>query len=286
MTPVQSVIAAVELGILVIGVIYLVHNLSDAQRRSAWFAIGRIAPSGLAGFEALLLLLFIMLCGFTGQFVAIQIFSETIKAASDRTALEVMVYGAALHGGALLGWPLFKKARNWSYADYGTVPTASIPTPRLPLKDLVVASVIALVAALPVVTVVSLLWTLVLRQLGLPDQPQDLVEIFAKIDSPYVILGLIVVACVLAPLNEELVFRGLIFRSIYQRRGRAAAYLLSSLAFGILHGNWAGFLPLAFFGAALAFAYEKTGDIRVPILAHACFNLNTIAIIIAGLPTL
>ena len=54
--------------------------------------------------------------------------------------------------------------------------------------------------------------------------------------------------------------------------------------FGAAHANWASFVPLAVLGVVLALAYEATGDIRVPIVAHGLFNLNTILIVLSGLP--
>ncbi len=73
---------------------------------------------------------------------------------------------------------------------------------------------------------------------------------------------------------------------MYERLGRNAALLISGAAFGALHGNWAGFVPLAVLGMGLAIAYEATGSIRVPIIAHGLFNLNTVLVLLSGLPQL
>jgi len=117
----------------------------------------------------------------------------------------------------------------------------------------------------------------------LPDDPQDLLAVFGAVHSQSLLAAMLFVACVLAPLNEELLFRGAIFRFCRQRFGRAPALLVSGVLFGALHGNWASFVPLAVLGAILAMAYERTGDIRVSILAHALFNLNTLVIVLSGL---
>jgi hypothetical protein len=85
-------------------------------------------------------------------------------------------------------------------------------------------------------------------------------------------------------MYEELLFRAGLFRFCRQRLGRAWALIISGCSFGLLHGNWAGFLPLAILGMGLAIAYEATGSIRVPIIAHALFNLNTILVLLSGLP--
>ena len=56
----------------------------------------------------------------------------------------------------------------------------------------------------------------------------------------------------------------------------------SAIVFGALHGNYVAFLPLVAFGVILSLAYERTGSILVPMVAHSLFNLNTILLVIAG----
>jgi membrane protease YdiL (CAAX protease family) len=92
-----------------------------------------------------------------------------------------------------------------------------------------------------------------------------------------------VVACVLAPMMEELLFRAGLYRFCRQRLGRVAALLISGTLFGAIHANWAGFLPLSVLGVMLALVYEATGSIRVSIVAHAFFNLNSILMILSGI---
>jgi membrane protease YdiL (CAAX protease family) len=125
---------------------------------------------------------------------------------------------------------------------------------------------------------------MLLRKLGLPEEPQDLIAIFAHTKSSLVLAGMLVVACVLAPLSEELMFRAGLYRFSRKHLGRPTALLVNGVCFGALHGNWAGFLPLALLGVALSLAYEATGDIRVSVVAHALFNLNTVVLVLSGIP--
>ena len=119
-----------------------------------------------------------------------------------------------------------------------------------------------LLVALPVLTLISLGWTELLRAGGLPDEPQDLIARFAESRSVLVIAGMLFVACVLAPIAEELIFRAGLYRFVRQKLGRTPALLISSLCFGALHGNWAGSLPLAVLGLIFAVVYEATGSVR------------------------
>jgi membrane protease YdiL (CAAX protease family) len=75
-----------------------------------------------------------------------------------------------------------------------------------------------------------------------------------------------------------------LYHYLRQKLHRPGAVLLSALLFGILHMNWAGFLPLMLLGALLALAYEWTGDIRVSIMTHALFNFTTVMMLFLGVP--
>jgi membrane protease YdiL (CAAX protease family) len=134
-------------------------------------------------------------------------------------------------------------------------------------------------------------WEFALKKLGLPVDRQDLIGMFANADSPWLLAVMIALAVVIAPLNEELVFRAGIFRYLRTRIPRWAALLLPALTFAALHVNWqtwqglASLAPLVVLAIVLAIAYERTGNIGTSIVAHACFNLNTIAVILSGLNT-
>jgi membrane protease YdiL (CAAX protease family) len=209
-----------------------------------------------------------------------------ISRATDRPGLEVIFYTGGFHAGALLGWLLFPFLRRRWHADYGAAPPAETADGGpLSLSRTLLAGAATVVAALPVITVLSLGWVYVLKVAGLPEAPQDAIAIFANTKSPVVVAGMLVVACVVAPINEELLFRAGLYRFCRQRLGREAALVISGSLFGAMHGNWASFLPLAVLGALLALAYEATGNIRVAMVAHSLFNLNTIVFVLSGLPS-
>jgi membrane protease YdiL (CAAX protease family) len=87
----------------------------------------------------------------------------------------------------------------------------------------------------------------------------------------------VVAAVVMAPIAEELLFRGLLHRALRRRRSLPVATAVSSLAFAVVHVDVAFSQPLALVGlvivgAALAVAYERTGSLVVPIVMHAVHN--------------
>jgi uncharacterized protein len=79
------------------------------------------------------------------------------------------------------------------------------------------------------------------------------------------------VVAIVAPIVEELTFRGLGF-SLLERFGRPAAIVLVGLAFGLAHGLVEALPILAAFGMALAYLRSRTDSVYPGMLLHATFN--------------
>jgi membrane protease YdiL (CAAX protease family) len=76
----------------------------------------------------------------------------------------------------------------------------------------------------------------------------------------------------LAPIVEEIVFRGLLFGALTPRIGPIAAALISAIIFGLAHGDAVLFPTLAALGFINALTYTATGNLVVPITLHALNN--------------
>lgn len=111
---------------------------------------------------------------------------------------------------------------------------------------------------------------------------QDTVLLLQNSKDPLV-LGLMVFAAVIvAPLCEEIVFRGYFYPVLKKFAGIWPAAFSSALVFAVAHGNLTAVLPLFLFGGLLVFIYEKTGSLWAPIAVHFCFNSATVAVQIAA----
>jgi membrane protease YdiL (CAAX protease family) len=283
--PVQLSLAIAEITLLFAGAGLTLWLLSNRRQRQYWLNTQALPHWAITFPELLFFALLVLTCGFIGQTLVHSALGAAIARSPDKAGLEVFAYGAGLHGGVLLGCLFFPLLRRRLYSEYGTEPpAASRFTVKLPWFVSLRLAAGTLLVALPVLTLLSLGWTELLRAGGLPDEPQDLIARFAENKSVLVTVGMLVVACVLAPLSEELLFRAGLYRFVRQKLGRTPALLVSSLCFGALHANWAGSLPLAVLGMLLAIVYEATGSLRVIVLAHGLFNLNTILIVLSGLP--
>lgn len=80
---------------------------------------------------------------------------------------------------------------------------------------------------------------------------------------------------VVAPITEELIFRGIIFQRWATKWGVTRSLIVSSLLFGILHAN---FIGLFIFGLMMALLYIKTRTLIVPIACHALNNLAAVGL--------
>jgi uncharacterized protein len=79
-------------------------------------------------------------------------------------------------------------------------------------------------------------------------------------------------ACVLAPVLEEMLFRGLILRGLLLRYPPATAIVHSAALFGLAHFNVYQFFVGISTGLVLGLAYQRTRSLWPCVLLHAAFN--------------
>jgi len=93
-----------------------------------------------------------------------------------------------------------------------------------------------------------------------------------------VFLGVIAIA--VAPVVEELLFRGILYPAVKQQGWPRLALWGSSALFALVHGNMASFVPLMIFAVLLVRLYETFENLLASIVAHSLFNAaNFLAVI-------
>lgn len=116
-----------------------------------------------------------------------------------------------------------------------------------------------------------------LTQLLLPPSPHPMLEMIGRGRQPWLTLAA-VSAVVLAPLAEELFFRGLLqslFRQVLRPWG---AILATSAIFAVVHIGQPQAIPALFaLSVTLGYNYERTGRLIAPIAIHAGFNAIFVA---------
>ena len=86
----------------------------------------------------------------------------------------------------------------------------------------------------------------------------------------------VLLAVIIAPLMEEIVFRGLIFQRLAIRHGLTTAIVTSSLIFGLLH--FESFLGAGVFGVFMCLLFYHTKNLWVPVVVHVINNALAVGI--------
>ncbi len=85
----------------------------------------------------------------------------------------------------------------------------------------------------------------------------------------------IISACILAPLAEEILYRGVLFKSFWNRLGVLPAAILSAIVFAALHFyDGYGLSSVGIFGFSCAILYAATGSLSATIALHMLYNFS------------
>ena len=139
-------------------------------------------------------------------------------------------------------------------------------------------ALIRLLRAWPALLAISFISSQVLS--GYPKQ--ESVQKLAETQSLTEVFNIACYALVVAPVLEEFLFRGILFRAMKRSFGVGPALVISSILFGLVHQNVLSFVPLTFLGIILSLSYERTGDLRTCIFIHAFFNGFMVFSILVG----
>ena len=90
----------------------------------------------------------------------------------------------------------------------------------------------------------------------------------------------VLVVIFLAPVAEELFFRGVVFNAWLREGGVRWAFIGSTLLFALIHLSIAAFVPILLLGFALAWIYRRTQSLLAPIALHATFNGISVVLVL------
>jgi membrane protease YdiL (CAAX protease family) len=141
-------------------------------------------------------------------------------------------------------------------------------------------AVVLYLGALPLLWFYSLLYQLLLTRLGYEFQLQDVVLVLAADAVWPVRIAIFFIAIVVAPLFEEIVFRGILLPYAVRRAGFWPAALILSALFAGMHLHLPSMGPLFLLSLLFSLSYAWTKTLLVPIAMHACFNGVTIIILL------
>ncbi|HEX9780231.1 MAG TPA: CPBP family intramembrane glutamic endopeptidase [bacterium] len=82
-----------------------------------------------------------------------------------------------------------------------------------------------------------------------------------------------ILVCLIGPVAEEFLFRGVFYSSLSRHLPMWGAMIASGALFALAHGNnLVGLIPITLLGCLLAYVYERTGSLAGPILIHMLHN--------------
>lgn len=187
--------------------------------------------------------------------------------------LGVLVVATGLPGSFLLPCIVFLLLREIGNSKH----SFSLTNQSLSWSKITQTSLRSFILHWPILFLVYWLWAKFL-----PDaEPQGNVQALREGDLARQ-FNIAILAVVIAPLTEELFFRGILYRTLKSLIDSGPAILLTSLAFALAHQNLLAFGPLFALSVFLIISYEKSGHLAVPIIYHACFNLLMVIFVVFG----
>lgn len=115
--------------------------------------------------------------------------------------------------------------------------------------------------------------------------PQPITEVILKAETSWERFIPFLVTAILAPISEELYFRGFLYPALRRKIGVKGGIIVASLIFGSLHYDLVRMIPLVFGGIWLNWLYEKSGTIYASMMAHSAWNGIMCLLILYPLPT-
>jgi membrane protease YdiL (CAAX protease family) len=109
----------------------------------------------------------------------------------------------------------------------------------------------------------------ILMLLGVETQGEQITQLFGNLSSP---VWFFIVGAILAPLVEEMFFRGFLFQGFRARYGWVPGLLLSSAIFGIAHLDPVALVPTFILGCVLAYMYQRSNSIWPGVIFHTMIN--------------
>ncbi|MBX7158646.1 MAG: CPBP family intramembrane metalloprotease [Verrucomicrobiae bacterium] len=160
----------------------------------------------------------------------------------------------------------------------GRQPIAALGLAKSSLFLCVLVPLAAYFVALPLVGLGAVVSEWACRFLGIPWEPQLLLKDFIELKNRDEIVRFFLLAVILAPLSEEILFRGFLYAWFKSFWPRWLALFITAILFSAMHQHLPVFLPLMFLGIFLGLLYELTGSLWTNIGLHALFNAVTLTV--------
>lgn len=252
------------LGLLAVGLTFLVAVLRSPSLRERLLVQGTPMSTFLTGSDLLVVLGFVLIAMGALETLLYVLKANTGEAAWSQAPLQRLILGISPTVSAVAVISVLARLRDRTPEE-----AFGLASPE-PTKDMG-RGLLLYIAAYPVVLGAIVLWTQLFREMGVQVPPQEAARlVLARRPWPELAAS-VAVAVLVAPLLEEMVFRGFLLPVVARRAGSPAAVLLTALLFGLLHGGFfAG--PVFALGLLLGWVYWRTGRLWVAVGCHSAHN--------------
>ncbi|HMO04484.1 MAG TPA: type II CAAX endopeptidase family protein [Kiritimatiellia bacterium] len=139
-----------------------------------------------------------------------------------------------------------------------------------------------MIGVMPLLIGYNVVAQIVMNWMGYEPPVQDVTRIIHGASDVPTKVYFALLAVVIAPVVEELLFRGVLLPALTRYAGVKPAIVAVSVLFALVHGHLPSAVPLFILSAALSLAYIYRGSLVTSIAMHAFFNSMTIAVILRG----
>ncbi|GAB6098810.1 hypothetical protein JCM16358_06890 [Halanaerocella petrolearia] len=125
----------------------------------------------------------------------------------------------------------------------------------------------------------NLIHTLASKFYGITPPTQQVIKNLLQSNNNWVFLLYSFLITIVAPISEEIFFRGLIYPYCKSKLGINKGMLVNGVIFGLAHFSGWVFIPTFLGGVILAWIYEQTDSLYSSMLAHGVWNLIIVLLI-------
>lgn len=191
----------------------------------------------------------------------------------DRGLMLAQTLGLQMVGIAAVAWMIQRNRVSWGSA-FGLEPGR--------LWKGIALGLFALLALAPPMLFYTGLYRFFLHLIGVPLEHQGILNVMTEENVWWMRLFFVALAAVIAPLFEEVFFRGILLPVLAQRFRADLAVVMVSTVFALVHWNTAAFVPLFILSVGFCMAYLQSESLWTPIVMHAVFNLTTLTLVFSA----
>ncbi len=229
----------------------------------------RLAKWNISPIDFGLFLCFVLMGSFLLSGLFVSVYAHLSGEEQDLESLPIVIAsGFGLQLSSLLAWLLFKFFVAYENEDRPDSFNKSV-------KIGVVGFLCIYLALIPTMFA----WKALLDALQFEYEYQLPVLLVQGGGSPLEMSLMAILIVIVAPICEEIVYRGFLFRYLNRRVSIGLAIAISSCIFALMHMNLYSFLPLFVLGAGLSLVYRISGNIVSSITIHVLFNFVNLLMI-------